>query len=89
MGYKTEMDADWVEAQQAATVHAVRDSMTAAYADLKRYQADIVAEIAKGQFNTVHADIKTEGLAVKAIIDTAVTALDGHKDFLNWKQPKA
>lgn len=88
MGFKEQMDADWIRAKQEKIVHSLRRKMTDAYSDLGDKKAEIQAEIDGGEFNTVHADIVTEGLAVKAIIDDAVTALDSHTDFLNWAQPE-
>lgn len=87
MGFKDEMDTDWTEAQQAANVHAVRQHMTAARDDLLTHQAKMQAEIDDGKFSTVHAEIRTEGLAVKKIIDDAVADLASHSEFIDWKQP--
>ena len=86
--YVVAMNVAWSAAQQSATVHTVRGNMTQARDDLARYKAAIDAEIAKGQFDTVDAAIKTEALAVRTIINAAVTALNNHSEFLDWKQPE-
>ena len=88
MGFVEDMNTAWTEAQQSVAVHAVRGHMTQARDDLARYKAAIDAEIAKGDFDTVADSIKTEALAVRTIINAAVTALEAHGDFLDWVQPE-
>jgi len=57
------------------------------YGFIQQVLTQIDAIAARDEFADVDAELKTEGVAIRAIIQTCKTALDAHSVFLNWTQP--
>jgi hypothetical protein len=48
-------------------------------------QIDVI--VTGASFAGADSELKTEGQAIRTIINACKTALDGHTVFLNWRQP--
>lgn len=85
MGFKEEMDADHADAQRFADLNQVRAPMTAAFDDMKTYQAAITKVLAdpRVDFSALGQATKATGLEGKSIIDDAVARFEAIAGFLN------
>ncbi len=87
MAVTAKLNTAWSTKDTADAVFAVRAASQNVYNVLGEEIARINGITADAKFASVDAEIKTEGAAVIAILESAKTALDGHSDFLNWTQP--
>lgn len=87
MAIDVKLDEEWARNQTADAVVELRGVMEAAYNDMLDHKARIDRIVAGAQFTAVDAEIKTEGQAVRAIINDAVTDFGTHLVFLNWRPP--
>lgn len=87
MGFKEEMNAAWVEQQESQSVQEFRAKCQNLKNVAEETKAQLDAIVAGGSFGTVAQSIIDEGQVVRQLINQFVSDLDGHSDFINWKQP--
>ena len=79
------LDQAWDEKETTEAVMAIR----VAFQNLKNVTAETkvaVDEIlARASFASVHADLKAKGQACINILDSLITALESHTDFIDFR----
>ncbi len=88
MGYVEDMNAAFVEQQESQTVQEFRAKVQNLknVADETKTALDEI--IAGGTFGTVAQSIKDEGGDVRQLVNSLVTDLAAHSDFIDWTQPE-
>jgi hypothetical protein len=87
MAIKDKLDIAWETNEAMDAVFDFRAQAENAYNVLLETIAKIDEIVAGASFDDVDAEIKTEGVAVRNILNQSKVALDGHLDFINWRQP--
>lgn len=87
MSIKDKLDAAWGTNQAMDAVFEFRAVAQNAYNVLVETVARIDQITSGANFTSVDAEIKTEGVAIRAHLNAAKTNLDDHVAFLNWIQP--
>lgn len=87
MAIKDKLNTAWGTNLTVDAIFEVRALMQSAYWDLQRAMTGIDRIVSQASFAGVETEIKAEGTAIRNILNQAKTALDGHKDFLEWSQP--
>lgn len=87
MALKDKLDTSWASKEQAEAVFQFRATVQDCYMNMAQAVSKMDALIASTKFTTVDAEIKTEGAAVRKVINDAKALLDTHLIFINWKQP--
>ena len=87
MAIKVKLDSAWTTNEAMDAVFAVRAQAENVYVVLQQAITEINEIVAGSSFSDVDAEIKVEGAAIINILNQSKTALDGHADFLNWRQP--
>lgn len=88
MSIKTKLDQAWQTNEAMDAVFEFRAQAENAYNVLEETVAKIDEIVAGASFADVDAEIKSEGQAIRQILNQAKQALDAHADFLNWRQPE-
>jgi len=88
MAIKDSFDTLYAEKTQRDSAFGVRAQLQQCRAFLAQANADIQSIVAKGQFNTLPADVKTVLNAAWTITKQAQAALEAGdiNDTLNWTQ---
>ena len=87
MAINDKLDTAWTTNESMNDVFAVRAALQNLSNVAVETKAKVDAITSGASFAAVDAEIKAEGAALIAIINSLNTALDGHSDFLNWTQP--
>ena len=88
MAIKDKLDTVWSTNTTMDAVFDVRAQAENAYRVLQETVTNINKTFGDASFAAIDPEIKTEGQQIIAILNQAKAALDGHADFLNWRQPK-
>jgi hypothetical protein len=88
MAIITKLDAAWATNETMDALFEFRAVAENAWNNLQEAVSRIDALTSSAKFTTVDTELKTEGVAVRKIINDAKVALDLHAAFLNWKQVK-
>lgn len=88
MAIKTKLNQAWSQNEAMDAVFEVRAQAENVYNVLQESITRINEIVNDASFSDVDAEIKSEGRAIISILNQSKQALDGHKDFLNWRQPK-
>ena len=87
MAIKDKLNLAWQTNEAMDAVFEVRAQIENAYNVLAESIARINEIVAGSSFDNVDAEIKVEGVAIISILNQSKIALDGHGDFINWRQP--
>ena len=87
MAIKDKLNLAWQTNEAMDAVFEVRAQIENAHNVLAESIARINEIVAGSSFDDVDAEIKVEGVAIISILNQSKTALDGHGDFINWRQP--
>ena len=87
MAIATKLNEEWARNNTADAVFEVRGVMQDAYNNLAERVAHINVIIAASSFGPADAELKTEGAAIRTILNNAKVALDAHLEFINWVKP--
>lgn len=87
MSIETKLNGAWNTNEAMSAVFEVRAQAENVYNALQESIARINEIVASASFSDVDAEIKSEGQAIIQILNQSKTALDGHAEFLNWRQP--
>lgn len=87
MAITEKLNQAWNTNEAMDAVFEFRAQAENAYSVLQETVARIDEIVADASFADVDAEIKTEGSAIRNILNQSKTALDGHGDFLNWRKP--
>jgi len=88
MAIKQKLDTAWQTNKAMDAVFEFRAQVENAYNILQETIARIDEIITGANFKDVDSEIKNEGSAIRNILNQSKSALDGHKDFINWRQPE-
>ena len=86
MAIRDKLDSAWSTNEAMDAVFEFRAQAENAYNVLQETVARIDEIVSDASFKDVDSEIKSEGLAIRNILNQSKTALDGHGDFLNWRQ---
>ena len=87
MAIKDKLDTAWNTNEAMDAVFEFRAQAENAYNVLQETIARIYDIVAGANFGDVDAEIKSEGSAVRSILNQSKDALDNHLVFINWRQP--
>lgn len=88
MAIKTKLNSAWDINKSMDAVFEVRAQAENVYVVLRESITRINKIVSGASFGYVEDEIKNEGLQIINILEQSKNALDSHKDFLNWRQPK-
>jgi len=88
MAIKQKLDTAWQTNKAMDAVFEFRAQVENAYNVLQETIARIDEIVASASFKDVDSEIKSEGSAIRNVLNQSKSALDGHKDFINWRQPE-
>jgi len=88
MPVKQKLDSAWQTNKAMDAVFEFRAQAENAYNVLQETIARIDEIIAGASFKDVDSEIKSEGSAIRNILNQSKSALDEHKDFINWRKPE-
>ena len=88
MAIKNKLNEAWQTDKMTDAVFEVRAQVENAFNVLQETILKIDEIAGSANFADVDAEIKSEGVAIRKIINDAKKALDAHKDFIDWKQPE-
>lgn len=88
MSIKTKLNGAWTTNETMSAVFEVRAQAENVYNVLLESIARINEIVSGASFGDVDAEIKTEGQEIISILNQSKAALDGHAEFLTWRQPK-
>ncbi len=88
MAIKTKLNSAWTTNKSMDAVFEVRAQAENVYRVLQESIARINEIVSGASFGDVDAEIKSEGQDIIDILNQSKTALDGYKDFLEWRQVK-
>lgn len=81
------LNASWTAQQQSAAVFQIRAAAENCFNVMQETIQQIDAIAADSKFTTVDVEIKTEGQAIRKIINDAKNLLVAKTEFISWKQP--
>jgi len=87
MALKDKLDTAWTNNLMQDATFEFRAVAESCYDQLIQTVSKIDAIVAQAVFANVDTEIKTEGQAIRTIINNAKTSLDTHTTFLRWRQP--
>lgn len=85
---KQKLNEEFEEGQQSSDCFSFRAIAQNAYNVIVETIERLEEIKAGGRFDKVDAEIKQEGQAILNILKDALTALNEHKEFLEWSQPE-
>lgn len=88
MAIKQKLNSAWQTNEAMDAVFEFRAQAENAYNVLQETIARIDEIVAGASFADVDSEIKSEGSAVRNILNQSKAALDGHLEFINWRQPE-
>jgi len=88
MAIKQKLDTAWQTNKAMDAVFEFRAQVENAYNVLQETIARIDEIVSGASFKDVDSEIKSEGSAIRSILNQSKSALDEHKDFINWRQPE-
>ena len=80
------LNAAWIEKVENEAVFEFRAAAQNLYNVMQETIARIDEITSRAVFAGVDVELKTEGQAVRSIINQSKAALDAHAAFLNWRQ---
>jgi len=87
MSIKIKLNSAWQTNEAMDAVFEFRAQAENAYNVLQETVARIDEIISGSNFVDVDSEIKSEGSAVRNILNQSKSALDAHSNFINWKKP--
>lgn len=87
MAIDVKLNSAWTTNLMEDATFQVRAIMENFYQVAQQTVSQIDAIVAGANFANVDAELKTEGQAIRTIINTCKNGLDAHTMFLNWRQP--
>jgi len=87
MAIETKLNSAWSMNEAMDAVFEVRAQAENVYNVLQESIARINEIVAGASFGDVDDEIRDEGQAIISILNQSKNALDGHTDFLQWRQP--
>lgn len=87
MTIKAKLDAAWTDNMMQDATFEFRALLQNFYFQVSETQSKMIEILAKPVFANVDAEIKTEGIALRNIVNSLKTTLDTHLEFINWTQP--
>lgn len=87
MAIKQKLNVAWKTNESMDAVFEFRAQTENLYNVLQETIARIDEIVNGASFVGVDAEIKSEGQAIRQILNQSKQALDSHIDFLNWRQP--
>ena len=88
MAIKTKLNSAWQTNEAMDAVFEFRAQAENAYNVLQEIIARIDEIVSDASFKDVDSEIKSEGSAVRNILNQSKQALDGHLGFINWRKPE-
>ena len=88
MAIKQKLNTAWQTNKAMDAVFEFRAQVENAYNVLQETIARIDYIIESANFKDVDSEIKSEGSAIRNILNQSKSALDGHIEFINWRQPE-
>jgi len=88
MAIKIKLNSAWQTNEAMDAVFEFRAQVENAYNVLQETVARIDEIIAGSNFIDVDAEIKSEGSAVRNILNQSKDALDAHSNFILWRKPE-
>ena len=86
MAIKEKLDSAWQTNKSIAAVFEFRAQVESAYTVLQETVARIDEIVSDASFVDVDSEIKSEGSAIRNILNQSKDALNGHLDFINWRK---
>jgi len=86
MAIKTKLNLAWQTNESMDAVFEFRAQAENAYNVLQETIARIDEIISGASFTDVDSEIKSEGSAIRNILNQSKAALDKHSDFINWRK---
>jgi len=88
MSVKEKLNEAWQTDKTTDAIFEFRALAENAYNVLQETLTKIDEIASSDNFADVDTEIKQTGVAIRKILKDAKDALDGHGEFINWKQPE-
>lgn len=88
MTIKERLNEAWKTNEVMGSIFEFRAVSETAYTVLQETVAKIDEIVAGASFADVDSEIKSEGQAIRQILNQAKEALDSHSKYILWRQPE-